>query len=59
MTPIHDRLSCDDCGDDCATLRETPRGPFAAILCAACFGQTAQAAECNFTDYTLAQGASE
>ena len=57
MTPP---LTCDDCGASTAELREINAGEiYASIICAACFVSTAEASECNFTDFPMAQEASE
>ena len=56
---IHDRLSCDLCGEDQAELRTYPMHGWTAddILCRACF--VSRDGENSFTDFPLAQGAAQ
>ncbi len=56
--PMEHHLCCDECGDATVELREIERGGWGdEIICAACFPATAEAGECDFTDYKIAQEA--
>lgn len=58
--PMLHVLSCDDCGDAHVQLREIARSGWGGeIICAACFPNSREAANCDFTDFPMAQEASE
>lgn len=58
--PMLHVMSCDGCGDALTELREIVRNGWGGeIICAACFPNTREAENCDFTDFPMAQEASE